>query len=216
MKKMSKLKARVVIYFILVYFILGVVLLTVSLVLFITAKGRVDKMLEVDGLELISEKEREKLLSDGYTEVIIQHSPVSKQPSPVLDEPNCFLYVCEAKDMEKYFAINLSQDEIAISRNCDGLQVFFSGELKTEQIKSGGVIYETLYTEDANPKVYNWLGDEFESTKEESLRTQNVIALCVAIPGVLMCLIGVLSLFFVKVNRANNQRAEYITSLFGF
>ncbi len=202
---MSKLKTCVVIYF-----IFGVVLLTVSFVLFITAKGRVDKMLEADGLELISEEEREKLLSDGYTEVIIQHSPVSKQPSPVLDEPNCFLYVCKAKDMEKYFAINLSQDEIAISRNCDGLQVFFSGELKTEQIKSGGVIYETLYTGDANPKVYDWLGDEFESTKEESLRTQNVIALCVAIPGVLMCLI------FVKVNPANNQRAEYITSLFGF
>ena len=193
MKKMSKLKARVIIYF-----ILGVVLLTVSLVLFITAKGRVDKMLGVDELELVSVEERDKLLSDGYTEVIIQHSPVSKQPSPVLDEPNCYLYVCEAKDMDKYFAINLSKDEIAISRNCDGIQVFFSGELKTEQIKSGGVVYETLYTEDANPKVYDWPGDEFESTKEKSLRTQNVIALCVAIPGVLMCLMGLLSLFFVK------------------
>lgn len=193
MKKVSILKARVVIYF-----ILGLVLLTMSLVFFITAKGRVDKMLEVDELELVSVEERDKLLSDGYTEVIIQHSPVSKQPSPVLDEPNCYLYICEAKDMDKYFAINLSKDEIAISRNCDGIQVFFSGELKTEQIKSGGVVYETLYTEDANPKVYDWPGDEFESTKEESLRTQNVIALCVAIPGVLMCLFGLLSLFFVK------------------
>lgn len=193
MKKMSKLKARVVIYF-----ILGVVLLTVSLVLFITAKERVDKLLEVGELELVSVEERDKLLADGYTEVIIQHSPVSKQPSPILDEPNCYLYVCEAKDMDKYFAINLSKDEIAISRNCDGIQVFFGGELKTEQIKSGGVVYETLYTEDVNPKVYDWPGDEFESTKEESLRTQNVIALCVALPGVLMCLMGLLSLFLVK------------------
>lgn len=193
MNRMSKLKARVVIYF-----ILGLALLTVSLVLFITANGRVDKMLGVDELEIVSEEKRENLLTDGYTEVIILHSPVSKQPSPILDEPNCYLYICEAKDMAKYFAINLSQDEIAISRNCDGLQVFFSGELKAEQIKSGGTVYETLYTEDANPKVYDWPGDGFEETKEESLKTQNVIALCVAIPGVLMCLLGVLSLFFVK------------------
>ncbi len=193
MNRKSKLKARVVIYF-----ILGVTLLIVSLVLFTTANGRVEKMLGGDELELISEEKREDLLTDGYTEVIILHSPVSKQPSPILDEPNCYLYICEAKDMAKYFAINLSQDEIAISRSCDGLQVFFSGELKAEQIKSGGTVYETLYTEDADPKVYDWPGDGFEETKEESLKTQNVIALCVAVPGVLMCLLGVISLFFVK------------------
>ncbi len=193
MNRMSKLKARVVIYF-----ILGVVLLMVSLVLFITANGRVDKMLGADELELISAEKREKFLTDGYKEVIILHSPVSKQPSPILDEPNCYLYICEAKDMEKYFAINLSRDEIAISRDCDGLQVFFSGELKAEKIKSGGTVYETLYTEDANPMVYDWLGDGFEKSKEESLKIQKVIALCVAIPAVLMCLLGFLSLFYVK------------------
>lgn len=193
MNKMSKLKARV-----LIYFILGGVLLTVSLVLFITANGRVDKMLGADEFELVSEEKRDNLLSDGYKEVIILHSPVSKQPSSILDEPNCYLYICEAKDMEGYFAINLSKDEIAINRNCDGLQVFFSGELKAEQIKSGGTVYDTLYTEDVNPHVYDWPGEGFEETKVENLKTQKVIALCVAIPAVLMCLLGVLSLFFVK------------------
>lgn len=193
MNRMSKLKARVAIYF-----ILGIVLLTVSLVLLITVDGRVNKMLGADELELISEEKRENLLDNGYKEVIILHSPVSKQPSPILDEPNCYLYICEAKDMEKYFAINLSRDEIAISRNCDGLQVFFSEELKDEQIKSGGTVYETLYTEDANAKVYDWPGDEFEETKEESLKTQRVVAICVGIPGVIVCLLGVLSLIFVK------------------
>ncbi len=126
MNRISKLKARVVIYF-----ILGVTLLTVSLVLFFTANGRVDKMLGLDELELISEEKRENLLTDGYTEVIIINGPVSKQPSPILDEPNCYLYICEAKDMAKYFAINLSRDEIAISRNCDGLQVFFFGRTES-------------------------------------------------------------------------------------
>lgn len=52
--------------------------------------------------------------------------------------------------------------------------------------------------------MYDWPGDEFEETKEESLKTQNVMALCVAIPGVLMCLLGVLSCFLLKVNQINN------------
>ncbi len=200
MRGLKRLKSRVVICF-----SLGFVLLMVAIVFFVTAPGRVDKMLGEEELNIISEEKREKLLDDGYTEVIVTSKHVTKTSAPSSDGYRHFLYIFDVKSMDEYFAVNLSEKDNKISRYCEGMQIFCKGELKPEQIKISGEIYETLCSEDEAPKVYDWPGEEFETAKEEKLEEQKMVALCVATPGVLMCLIGCLSLFFVKSIEKKDQ-----------